>query len=257
MTQIRLQDVSVLRSPDSSAFPEQDERANHTGVGNGPILHPVTLDLNERRIAVIGANGSGKSTLLKLLNGLLAPDTGTVTVDGLDTVRHGSRVRRRVGFVFTDPLSQLVMPTGRDDVELSLRAGIRSRAERRAAAEVRLASFGLLHLADRSIYDLSGGERQLMALTSVLAVEPDVLVADEPSTLLDLRNTAALRRIFAELPQQIIYTTHDLDFAADAQRVLVVEDGRIVFDGGPDAALAAYRSLALGSDSGPAVRGKP
>ena len=252
MVHIRLQDVSVLRSPE--AAPPPGDTATFRDSTSEPILHPLTLTLEEPRIAVVGANGSGKSTLLKLLNGLLAPDTGTVTVDGLDTVRHGSRVRRRVGFVFTDPLSQLVMPTGRDDVELSLRSSIRSRPERRAAAEARLEAMGLLHLADRSIYDLSGGERQLMALASVLAVDPDVLVADEPSTLLDLRNTAALRRTFADLPQQIIYTTHDLDFAADASRILVVDGGRIVFDGAPDAALGAYRALALGFDSGPVPR---
>ncbi|WP_461168691.1 energy-coupling factor ABC transporter ATP-binding protein [Arthrobacter sp. Z1-15] len=235
MPLIQLRDVSVL--PDGS----------FAGAPAVPILHRLTLDLAEARIAVVGANGSGKSTLLRLLNGLLLPDTGTVTVDGLDTAKHGSRVRRRVGFVFTDPLSQLVMPTGRDDVELSLRAKVRAREERRTAAESRLSAMGLLELADRSIYDLSGGERQLMALTSVLAVDPGILVADEPSTLLDLRNTARLRRIFAELPQQIIYTTHDLDFAADAQRVLVVDGGRIAYDGGPDQALDAYRALALGT----------
>lgn len=237
MPQIQLRNVSVL--PDD---PARDPDA----ASPVPILHPFSLDLAEARIAVVGANGSGKSTLLKLLNGLLLPSTGTVSVDGLDTARHGSKVRRRVGFVFTDPLSQLVMPTGRDDVELSLRAALRNREDRRAAAESRLSAMGLLELADRSIYDLSGGERQLMALTSVLAVDPAVLVADEPSTLLDLRNTARLRRIFTQLPQQIIYTTHDLDFAADAQRVLVVDGGRIVFDGGPAAALEHYRALALG-----------
>ncbi|MCC9196633.1 ABC transporter ATP-binding protein [Arthrobacter sp. zg-Y820] len=236
MLGIQLRGVSVLPAPDSAS----------TRNPAAPILHPLNLDLTEDRIAVIGANGSGKSTLLKLLNGLLLPDTGSVTVQGLDTAKHGSRVRRRVGFVFTDPLSQLVMPTGRDDVELSLRSAVRRREERRAAAEARLEAMGLLELADRSIYDLSGGERQLMALTSVLAVDPAILVADEPSTLLDLRNTARLRRIFAELPQQIIYTTHDLDFAADARRVLVVDGGRIVFDAAPEQALDAYRTLALG-----------
>ena len=238
MPMISLRDVSVL--PDDSGSAPGTPRP-------APILHRVSIDLAEPRIAVIGANGSGKSTLLKLINGLLLPDTGTVTVDGLDTAQHGSRIRRRVGFVFTDPLSQLVMPTGRDDVELSLRAGIRRREERRTAAEERLSAMGLLELADRSIYDLSGGERQLMALTSVLAVDPAVLVADEPSTLLDLRNTARLRQVFAELPQQVIYTTHDLDFAADAQRVLVVDGGRIVYDGGPEQAIDAYRTLALGA----------
>ncbi|MCQ1956659.1 energy-coupling factor ABC transporter ATP-binding protein [Arthrobacter sp. zg-Y826] len=233
MSCILLQDVSVVppKVPGESAE---------------PILHPLSLKLETPRTAVVGANGSGKSTLLKLLNGLVLPDTGTVRVDGLDTARHGADVRRRVGFVFTDPLSQLVMPTGRDDVELSLRASIRNRSQRRAAAGVRLSALGLLELADRSIYDLSGGERQLMALASVLAVEPAVLVADEPSTLLDLRNTARLREVFASLPQQVVYTTHDLDFAADADRVLVMDSGRVVFDGGPLEGIAAYRALALG-----------
>ncbi|GAA3286616.1 energy-coupling factor ABC transporter ATP-binding protein [Arthrobacter citreus] len=237
MPLISLRDVSVL----------PDDPGNTPGAARRtPILHRLDLDLAEPRIAVVGANGSGKSTLLKLLNGLLLPDTGTVSVEGLDTAKHGSKVRRQVGFVFTDPLSQLAMPTGRDDVELSLRAGIRGREERRIAAEERLSAMGLLELADRSIYDLSGGERQLMALTSVLAVDPAILVADEPSTLLDLRNTARLRRIFADLPQQVIYTTHDLDFAADAQRILVVDGGRIVYDGGPAQAIDAYRAMALG-----------
>ncbi|MCC3274726.1 energy-coupling factor ABC transporter ATP-binding protein [Arthrobacter sp. zg-Y20] len=239
MARIALDNVSVLPSGGGSGA--------GTGGGSGaePILRPFSLQFTNPRTAVIGANGSGKSTLLKLINGLVLPDTGTVTVDGLDTVRQGAAVRRRVGFVFTDPLAQLVMPTGRDDVELSLRASVRNRSERRAAAEERLDSFGLLPLADRSIYDLSGGERQLMALASVLAVEPAVLVADEPSTLLDLRNTARLRRTLAGLPQQVIYTTHDLEFAADADRVLVMDCGRVVFDGDPGEAVARYRAMAL------------
>ena len=85
------------------------------------LLGPVSLQLTERRVAVVGANGSGKSTLARLLNGLVAPSAGTVTVDGLDTVRDGTEVRRRVGFVFTDPEAQIVMPTPVEDVALSLR----------------------------------------------------------------------------------------------------------------------------------------
>ncbi|MDR6556489.1 biotin transport system ATP-binding protein [Arthrobacter pascens] len=207
------------------------------------LLQNVTLSLTERRIGVIGANGSGKSTLLRLLNGLVAPSEGSVTVNGSDTVRHVRAVRQQVGFVFTDPLSQLVMPTGREDVELSLRRSVRNGAERRARADAALARFGLLPLGDQSIYELSGGERQLLALAAVLAVEPDVLVLDEPSTLLDLRNRELLRGTIAGLRQQIIMSTHDLELALDMDRVLVVEAGRIVFDGGAAAAVAHYRSL--------------
>jgi biotin transport system ATP-binding protein len=207
------------------------------------LLDGISLNLTEQRIGVIGANGSGKSTLLRLLNGLVAPSHGTVTVDGDDTVRSVRAVRRKVGFVFTDPLSQLVMPTGREDVELSLRRSVRNPKERRDAATAILNRFGLLALADQSIYELSGGERQLMALAAVLAVEPSVLVLDEPSTLLDLRNRELLRRTIAGLSQQIVMSTHDLELARDMDRVLVVESGQVVFDGGADGAVEHYRAL--------------
>jgi biotin transport system ATP-binding protein len=209
------------------------------------LLDAVNLELKERRIGVIGANGSGKSTLLRLINGLVQPAAGRVTVDGDDTVSAVRKVRRNVGFVFTDPLSQLVMPTGREDVELSLRRSIKNGTERRNAAEAALGRLGLLHLADQSIYELSGGERQLVALAAVLAVDPAVLVLDEPSTLLDLRNRELLRKTLSGLGQQIIMTTHDLDLALEMDRVLVIEKGKVVFDGGPAAAVAAYRALCM------------
>lgn len=208
------------------------------------LLQDVTLDLAEQRVGVIGANGSGKSTLLRLINGLVQPTSGGVSVDGADTVRAVRAVRRQVGFVFTDPLSQLVMPTGREDVELSLRRPVRNGPERRRQAEAVLERLGLLPLADQSIYELSGGERQLMALAAVLAVNPSVLVLDEPSTLLDLRNRELLRRTLSGLDEQIVMSTHDLELALDMDRVLVVEAGRVVFDGGPAAAVDAYRALA-------------
>ncbi len=207
------------------------------------LLEPTTLELAERRIAVIGANGSGKSTLLRLLNGLLLPSTGQVRVHGLDTSRQGREVRRLVGFVFTDPLSQLVLATPADDVELSLRPLLRDRAGRRTEALRLLADAGLSHVAEQSVYDLSGGERQLVALTSVLAARPHIVVADEPTTLLDLRNRDLVRDALAGLAQQVVLATHDLDLAEEADRVLVVDHGRVVADGKPAEAIAAYLRL--------------
>jgi len=201
------------------------------------LLQDISLELTEQRIGVIGANGSGKSTLLRMLNGLVAPTAGSVAVNGADTVRNVRAVRQQVGFVFTDPLSQLVMPTGREDVELSLRRSVRNGKERREQATAALDRFGLLPLADQSIYELSGGERQLLALASVLAVDPDVLVLDEPSTLLDLRNRELLRRTVAGLSQQVVMSTHDLELVLDMDRVLVVESGQIAYDGGAAAAV--------------------
>ncbi len=207
------------------------------------ILHPTTLDLSEQRIAVIGANGSGKSTLLRMLNGLLLPTTGSVSVDGLDTRADGGAVRRQVGFVFTDPLSQLVMPTPLEDLELSLRRRIKSGTGRRQEALRILQEYGLEPLGDSSIYELSGGERQLVALATVLAVEPKLLVLDEPSTLLDLRNTRLLRSRLAGLSQQLILSTHDLELAVDCSRALVIEAGHVVFDGPAADAVAYYRRM--------------
>ncbi len=216
--------------------------AARRGDADRVLLDDITLDLAERRIAMIGANGSGKSTLLRLLNGLRTPTAGTVTVDGRDTTAKAAEVRARVGFVFTDPLAQLLMSTPVEDVELSLRARIRDRRERTRRAEELLAERGLLEVAHQSIYDLSGGERQLVALTSVLAVRPRIVVADEPTTLLDLRNRILLRRAFAELEQQLIVSTHDLDLAAEMDRVLVVDGGRIVADGDPGTVIDGYVS---------------
>lgn len=230
MNSIRLNNVSVRVALDGSPEPKT-------------LLHELTLDLTERRIGVIGANGSGKSTLLRLLNGLVMPSQGTVTVYGDTTVSAVRRVRANIGFVFTDPLSQLVMPTGREDVELSLRRAVKNSRERASRAADVLARFGLTGVADQSIYELSGGERQLLALAAVLAVDPKVLVLDEPSTLLDLRNRELLRRTLAGLDQQIIMSTHDLDLARDMDRILVVEGGRIVFDGEASAGVDRYREL--------------
>jgi biotin transport system ATP-binding protein len=237
----------------------RDVEVTVPGHGRGPstILRSISADLTEARIAVIGGNGSGKSTLLRLINGLVLPSSGEVTVNGISTAADGARVRRQVGFVFTDPLSQLVMPTPREDLELSLRRIHRSARDRRAAAEEALASFRLGHLADNSIYELSGGERQLVALATVLAVAPRILVLDEPSTLLDLRNTARLHRVFASLDQQLIMATHDLAFAAECDRALVIHRGGLVFDGNPRDAVAFYRQLCADDAAWGARSGTP
>jgi biotin transport system ATP-binding protein len=214
-----------------------------TGEGNVVILEPTTLDLTEHRIALIGANGSGKSTLARLVNGLAEPSEGTVVVDGLDVAEHGAEVRRRVAFAFTDPAAQLVMPTAAEDVALSLRRTHRNKDERREAAVDVLRRFGLEELADRSVHTLSGGQRQLLALAGVLATDPSILVADEPTTLLDLANTRRIGDLLFDLDQQLLLVTHDLDLAVRCDRALVLDDARVVFDGDSEQAVAYYRSV--------------
>jgi len=231
---IELDDVVVTAyRPDPAGGPDQVVR----------LLGSVSLRLDERRVAVVGANGSGKSTLARLLNGLVLPSAGAVRVDGLDTATDGPAVRRRVGFVFTDPDAQLVMPTPLEDVALSLRRVEPDPDAREALARSALARVGLADHAELPVHVLSGGQKQLLALTSVLAVEPDVLVCDEPTTLLDLRWRRTVDALLDRLPQRVVVVTHDLDAAARADRVLVVHDGTVVHDGDPGGAIARYREL--------------
>ena len=215
-----------------------------TASGTRTVLHPTTVELTEHRVALVGANGSGKSTMARMVNGLVLATTGRVLLDDLDVARDGAAVRRRVGFVFTDPSAQLVMPTAGEDVALSLRRHHKDKRERAAAAEQVLADFGLDGFADRSVHGLSGGERQVLALAGVLATSPDVLVADEPTTLLDLANSRRIGDLLMSLPQQVVLVTHDLDLAARCDRALVVADGRVVHDGPAVEAVEHYRASA-------------
>ena len=208
--------------------------------GDRVILEPTTLELTEQRIGVIGGNGSGKSTLARLVNGLVAPTGGRVLVDGLDVAKHGSAVRRLVGFSFTDPASQLVMPTCVEDIELSLRRHEKNARQRRQRALEVLEHFGLAAHADASVHTLSGGQKQLLALAGVLAVEPAVLVADEPTTLLDLANTRLVAERLFGLDQQLVLVTHDLELARRCDRVILVESAQVRFDGPADAAVDDY-----------------
>lgn len=209
-----------------------------------PIISDANLTLSEHRIALIGANGSGKSTLARLINGLVLPTTGTVTIETpegtLDTRTHGKQVRAHVGFVFTDPQAQLVMPTALEDVSLSLRNVIRNKKDRENEALQVLERFGLGDRKDQSVHSLSGGQAQLLALASVLATNPQVLVADEPTTLLDLRNSRMIKDLLLSLPQQLIIATHDLDFVRSFDRVLWITDGHVAYDGSPEAAITKY-----------------
>ncbi|MET0821217.1 MAG: ABC transporter ATP-binding protein [Aeromicrobium sp.] len=214
-----------------------------TPKGDLTLLHPTTVELTEHRIALIGSNGSGKSTFARLLNGLVEPTSGSVTVDGLDTVDDGPAVRRRVGFVFTHPDAQLVMPTCIEDVALSLRRTVKDKKQRMSRAREILDGIGLGDKADTSVHALSGGQKQMLALAGVLATDPAVLVADEPTTLLDLRNTAVVADRLFGLDQQLVLVTHDLDLAARCDRALVIDDARVSYDGDPAEAVAHYRRL--------------
>jgi biotin transport system ATP-binding protein len=205
------------------------------------ILHGVSAVLTERRIGIVGPNGAGKSTLARLINGLVLPSAGTVRVNGHDTRQATRTVRREVGFVFQNPENQIVYPIVREDMEFGLKGLVPDKTARQARAGEQLDALGIGHLADRASHTLSGGERQLVALAAVLVMRPNVIVFDEPTTQLDLRNRNRVRAAIDSLACDAIVVSHDLELLDDYDRVLVIADGRLAADDAPGPALRWYR----------------
>jgi biotin transport system ATP-binding protein len=218
------------------------DAVSHT-FGERTVLRDIALQLTEHRIGIVGANGSGKSTLARMINGLVTPSKGTVTVDGLNVSRRAKEVRRLVGFVFTNPDNQIVMPTVQEDVAFTLRRRGLDSAEIERRTATALERFGLADHAEHPAHRLSGGQKQLLALAAVLVADPRVVVADEPTTLLDARNTARIQALLAGLEQQVIVVTHQLELLAEFDRVIVIEEGRVVADAAPSDALPEYLAL--------------
>ena len=228
--------------------------------GHRRILKDVSLRFTAKRTAVLGLNGSGKSTLLGLFNGLTHPDEGIVRVNGVDTLEAPGRGSKGagargnsqgafegVGMLFAQPEAQLIMPTVAEDIDLSLRraAAVEGSAlsgdQRRERIRELLRERGLERLEDQSVFTLSGGEKQLVALTSVLAARPQILLLDEPTTLLDLRNRARLLKHLESLDQMLVLSTHDLDLAASCDEAVIIHDGRLLAQGDAAQLVQQYR----------------
>lgn len=205
------------------------------------LLRALRLTLSEGRIGIVGPNGAGKSTFSRMINGLVLPDQGQVRVNGRDTRRQAQAIRREVGFVFQNPDNQIVFPIVREDLDFGLKPLGMKAAERAERVAAQLEALGIAHLADRSSYSLSGGERQLVALAAVLVRQPGLVVFDEPTTQLDLRNRNRVRDAIAALAPAAIVVSHDLDLLADFDRVLVIADGAVAVDDLPGPALRWYR----------------
>jgi biotin transport system ATP-binding protein len=201
------------------------------------ILKCISVRLSERRVGIVGRNGSGKSTFARLFNGIETPSAGTVTLNG-DAKRKS--LRRHVGFVFQNPDNQIVYPIVSEDLLFGLKNLKLPADEAKARVEEVLERFGLFYLRDRFTHQLSGGEKQMIALAGVLVMRPQMIVLDEPTTLLDLWNKRRFMTAIEELDQQVVVVSHDLDLLEGFDRILHIEDGSIVADGSPETVLKNY-----------------
>ena len=221
-----------------------------------PALDNVSLTVERgEKVALLGANGCGKSTLLKLLDGLLYPDTGRydvfgaeVTEENLEDAQFSRGFRSRVGFVFQNSDAQVFSPTVRDEIAFGpLNMGL-SREEVAERIDDALAMLDIAHLADRAPYQLSGGQKKRVAIASVLVMNPEILLFDEPTAALDPRTQQWLVDLIIELNRAgktIVLATHDLDqLHLLADRCLVFsEDHRIVAEGTPSEILGDHELL--------------
>ncbi len=185
------------------------------------------------RVAVLGPNGAGKTTLVLHLNGILMPGRGTVSVSGLPVVKENlSEIRRRVGIVFQDPDDQLFMGSVRDDVAFGPRnLGIRGAdLDRRVMAALEMV--GMADFVDRPPHHLSFGQRRRVAVATVLVMEPEIIVLDEPSSNLDPASRRELADILTGLDVTLLMVTHDLPYALQlCPRAIVLSDGIVAAEG--------------------------
>jgi cobalt/nickel transport system ATP-binding protein len=204
----------------SFAYPERPE-----------VLQGVSFEVKAgQRVAVVGPNGSGKTTLLLLTCGVLKPSAGVVSVD--DRQIKAEHFDPRVTYLFQSPDDQLFCPTVFDDVAFGpLNMGL-SAEEVRVRVQEALETVGAEALADRPPHHLSGGEKRLVALATLLSMSPRVILLDEPTSNLDSRNRRQVINILEQAPQTLLVTSHDLEFLLEiCPRVLLIDGGRVTADG--------------------------
>ena len=214
------------------------------------ILKDISLSASPgESVGLVGANGAGKSTLLKILVGLNPGFAGSVTVDGIP-VEKGTlpKIRQKIGYVFQDSDSQLFMTTVGEDVAFGPRNYGLSESEVRARTDRALAETGITHIKDRPIMRLSGGEKKLASIATILSMEPEILLLDEPSIALDPKNRRNIINILNRLQATNIIASHDLDMIMDTcSRTVLMAGGKIIADGPTDKILRDKALLEVNS----------
>jgi len=251
-------DLDDTPTPDSSRGPVFSCRdVRYSYLERFPALEGVSFDVRRgEKVALLGANGCGKSTLLKILDALIFPSAGSftafgqpVTEDNLEDEQFSMGFRSRVGFIFQNSDAQVFSPTVREEIAFGpLQLGWKRKKVERRIEDV-LAMLDIERLADRAPYQLSGGEKKRVAIASVLVMNPEVLLFDEPTAALDPRTQQWLVDLIAELGnagKTIVMATHDLDvLEVVADRCLVFSEDHVIVAEGPPRAVLADRELLL------------
>lgn len=202
--------------------------------GNIPVLSNVNLKVEENEsIGIIGANGVGKSTLLKLLVGLELGYQGEITINNLKVEKSNlHEIRQKIGYVFQDSDSQLFMPTIYEDVAFAPKNYGFSKEEVHTRTMEALKSVGIEALKDKPIYHLSGGQKKLASIATVLSMKPDIVIFDEPSIALDPKNRRRFMEVINALQGTKIVASHDLDLIYDTcEKTVLIADGKFVKNG--------------------------
>lgn len=207
-----------------------------------PVLPELNLILTERRIGLVGRNGSGKSTLARAMAGLIRPESGHITINGINVWRDRKRAITTVGILFQNPDHQIIFPTVEEELAFGLSQLGHGKREARAGAQAMLARFGRCDWSTRAVATLSQGQRHLVCLMAVLAMQPAVLILDEPFSGLDIPTTRRLWTYLEQFAPAIIQITHDPRALSGYDRVLWLEQGRMVADGPPASVLPDFNA---------------
>lgn len=246
--------LALVSSPSQSAESTKPASFEFSNVSlsleGKPIITDLSVRADDHRIGVVGRNGSGKSTFARLFCGLVKPTSGTVRVDGVDVYADRAGALSTVGILFQNSDHQIIFPTVEEELAFGLLQKGLSKSEAANKVEGTLQRFDKTHWAKEAVHRLSQGQKRLVCLMAVLAMEPKAIVLDEPYSGLDIPTQMQLARALEAVPTMLVHIAHDPSHLADCSRILWIDEGRLAMDGPPLKVLPAFeaRMRQLGGD---------